>query len=226
MKIYIIFALLCSVAISHGQLSVEENPKPIDYIKLKSKFNKPESQAEYQKLFQRYLKGDSTFTIQEKRLVYYGSVFQDFFNPYSNNTESQQMLEQLNEEQVSEESFDEINKVALLELTEDPFNLSSLWVLSYQYLLLENKQLSEKYLNRIKIVFDAIFSTGTGFNKDSALFVTEVNHEYQVLQFLGLSPKESVTLEDSFHYITLENNEELEGMYFEITPVFLFLTEE
>src|SRR5690242_4415478 len=77
-KIILLFFLVESIA-GFSQNHKWESP---DYKKIEKDIADKESNLYYPKLLDRYLRSDTTMTLEEKRYVYYGYTFQSGYSPY------------------------------------------------------------------------------------------------------------------------------------------------
>ncbi len=200
--------------------------RPINYIELKQTLKDDAWSEQYDVLIDRYIQGDSTLNIDQKRFVYYGSVFQEFFNPYYSGDAVDSLMTIMNQPDHKTIDWDKTRQLATAILMENPFDLTAIITL-YTYYSHNNQEVQAKeYFNRLQTIFDAILSSGDGLNQDSAYYVTQVRHEYEVLNLFELTfaGKQSLT-DQTKDFLTVEEDG-IEGLYFDVTPRFLFITEQ
>ena len=116
---------------------------------------------------ERYRMGDSTMTIDEKRHLYFGYVFQPSYNPADTSQYNTRMATVLNKQYFSDQDYEEVLQYAEALLKEDP----SICVLNAKLLVL-HKRTTEAYRRTAKqrnIVQQAIISTGDGMSKSTPI---------------------------------------------------------
>lgn len=69
--------------LTENQISWETTFNPPQYDSVAENIQKKESNCYYPVLWARYQQGDSTLTLEEKRHLYYGYVFDKKFSPYN-----------------------------------------------------------------------------------------------------------------------------------------------
>ncbi len=84
---------------------------------------------------------------------------------------------------------------------------------------LGKREMFQKRLTQIKIILDAILSSGDGRSKKTAIYVIKVNHEYFVLNILGFEYGDGqMLLDNKFDYLTVNKNDQgIDGLYFDIS---------
>ncbi|TYA74878.1 DUF4919 domain-containing protein [Seonamhaeicola marinus] len=173
----------------------------------------------YPKLMKRFLESDSTFNLKEKRHLYYGYSFDENYSPYGSSDYSDSLRGVLKKEQLKTNDFKEIIRLGDSILKEEPFDLRTLNYQLYAYENLENRDKFKFRLNQMKVIIDAIISTGDGEKKKTAFYVLYTSHEYELLNILGLQFGGRQSLIEHYDYLTVAKNDHgIEGMYFEITP--------
>ncbi len=189
-----------------------------DYKKIKKEIKKKDSEFFYPSLMKRYRQGDSTMTLEERRHLYYGFRYQENYNPYG-------MGGLVIDSLYSKDSLtvEEIEQARLLIdtlLDEEPFNFDVLYADLHVAELAGDKERYEQARARIFMIFDAIFSSGDGLSKETALYVLFVSHEYEALYAVGLKFGGTQRLLDMrYDYLEVaENPYGIEGIYFDISP--------
>lgn len=199
--------------------SQEINFESPNYKKISKEIKKKKSKFNYEKLFDRYSKGDTTFNLNEKRHLYYGYSFQEEYSPYGSSEYTDSLKIFYQKETLTEFDFKEIIKFSELILDKNPFNLRAINNLSFSYYNLGNSELENSYYNKSSIIIDAIMSSGDGLSEKTAFYVIYVSHEYDLLDAIGFGfgGEQSLTT-NGFDYLKLQDNEfSIEGFYFEIS---------
>lgn len=214
----LIISILTIFIISNSFSQEIKFEKP-NYKKISKEIKKKKSKFYYKKLFDRYLEGDTTFNLNEKRHLYYGFAFQEEYSPYGNSTYTDSLKVFYKKDTLTKFDFEEIVRFSKLILDENPFDLRAINNLNYAYYSLENKDLEKLYNYKSLLIIDAIMSSGDGISEKSAFFVIYVPHEYDLINALGLGfgGEQSLTA-NGFDYLKLQDNEYgIEGFYFEIS---------
>lgn len=190
-----------------------------DYNQIEKDIAKEGSPWFYPKLFEKFQKGDTTLTLKEKRYIYYGFIFSDDYSSYEKGdyADSLRMVTKKNELEMTD--FEKIIEYSDKGLEENPFNMD---MMNYQLYACEKLQLEEKFNTRItqmRIIVDAMLSSGDGKTKETAFYVINVPHEYAILTILGYRFGMQQSLIEHYDYLTLDTNDEgIEGLYFDISP--------
>jgi hypothetical protein len=132
----------------------------------------------YPKLLKRYNDFDSTLTVEEYRLLYYGFVFQPGYSGYDNH----------NKKEIQEELSAGMNSAAS-RLCDSVFKKIpvSLQTNYYKSLALirmgKTGEPVQKYARRYRGLRDAILQTGDGKSQETALHVIFVTDEYHIMYY-------------------------------------------
>ncbi len=190
-----------------------------NYKKIKKAISKRKSDLYYPKLMEKYLKGDTTMTLEEKRHLYYGFTFQSNYSPYGEPDYYDSLLAVLKQDTLTNDDLHKIIVFADSVLAEDPFNLRSMDYQLYAYKQLGKEEAYMKRFAQMQIIVDAILSTGIGISKETAFYVIAVPHEYFILEVLGFEFGNLQKLIDHYDFLKVADNEYgIEGLYFDVTP--------
>lgn len=201
--------------------------KAVDYKAIEKNIKDPSSPYYYPALMDRYSRGDSTFTIDEVRHLYYGYVFQPSYNPNDTLSSNNTLMESLSKTQLSEADYQQIEKDADVLLAEDPFNIRAINAKLLVYAQKNNVDEYKKLVSQRKAIMDAVLSSGDGITKKTAFHVIKVSHEYDLLNMFGYKYGGQDKLSGHFHYLSLaENRFGIDGLYFDITPVLDFMSKQ
>lgn len=189
-----------------------------DYNQIEKAIINSSSNLYYPKLMDRFTKGDSTMTIEEKTHLYYGYTFQDAYSPYGSAKDQDKLFEILRKQNYSDDDYSKIVQYCDNILKEYPFDLR---ILNYQIYALEKTGPEERVkikVTQLKAIIDAILSTGKGVEKSDPIYVISVSHEYDILDILGFKYGGSQSLIDRCDYLTLAENEyKIAGLYFDVS---------
>ncbi len=196
------------------------NTKAPDYDKIEKNIQNKGSNLYYPKLMERYEKGDTTLTLEEKRHLYYGYPFQSEYRPRIGNEKYSDSLRIiLSKEDYSEKDLRQIIIYSDSVLKETPFSLNTLEYIVNAYKQLGDTTNYKVYSTRIHIIIDAFSSSGNGFSEETAFYVIYTYHEYFFINMMGFSFHTNQQRVGELEYFKLdENNIGLKGLYFNISP--------
>lgn len=194
-------------------------PVAPDYKKIEKKIRSKGSDFYYPALMERYMRSDSTFTIEEKRHLYYGYTFQPEYAPYSisDYLDSVKVIMEKNE-------LDSADYIVLLRYSDSllahfPFDIRALNHKLMVYDQFENETEFMNHIIKMNIIFDAILSSGDGAAQETAFYVISTMHEYDVLGMLGFTFGGQQSLVGNCDYLKIQNNQyDLSGLYFDVSP--------
>ncbi len=215
-QIIILVTVLAGIITAFSQS--EKTAKP-NYKKIQKDISAKESTFYYPNLMKRFMASDTTMTLDEKRHLYYGYIYQDTYSPYghSNYTDSLKVLMQ--KRQLSNDELKNVIVFSDSILTKNPFDLRVMNTKLFAYKEFKNDSAFQKTLNKVKIIIDALLSSGNGRKKKTAFYVIKVSHEYDLLNILGFSFGGKQSLIEHYDYLTVaENPQKIEGFYFDVSP--------
>lgn len=189
-----------------------------DYKKIESEIKRKKSAFYYPKLFERYLAGDSTMTVEEKRRLYYGFIFQPEYSPYGSSDYEDSLNAILNKDTLLLGDYGQLSVFSDSLLKANPFDIK---VLNYKVNISEKlNDVDGLYRNlaKMNMVIDAIISSGNGTSEKDAFYVIFVSNEYDLLDVFGLEFGGEQRLIGYCDFLKLVENEYgLEGLYFDVS---------
>ena len=192
---------------------------PPDYDQIEARINDATSPYYYPVLMDRYTKADTTLTLQEKRHLYYGYVFQPGYTPYDSSDFTDSLSQVLRKENHTDRDLDKIIRYGDSLLAGNPFDLR---ILNYQMYALQRKEDHARFEAKMiqsRAIMDALLSSGDGTSKSFSFYVINTSHEYGLLGILGFDFGGSQSLIDHYDYLTVaENDYGIDGLYFDVTP--------
>jgi len=226
MKKILLFLILLNIT----GLSAQNKIAP-DYNAIKESISNENSPYFYSDLLQKYFSENNTLTLEEKRHLYYGFIFQSWYNPNKTTLEEKEIRKIVKKRFITKIEYRDIIQLANIVLKTNPFNTYALqWKTIALFKLDQSNSVEyDKTTTQYNIIMDAILSSGNGRTKESAYWVIAVQHEYELLSYLDYNPsgqEEMQVGEQYYDYITLaENGDNITGFYFEITPAHRHLKE-
>jgi len=211
-RVFILFFLVLTVNVN-GQIRKHKPPKCKSVKKAISNEN---SLHYYPKLLERFLSSDKTLTLKEKRLLYYGFVFQDEYKNDRNKQYKDSLRIFFTMKKLTDLDAEHIIHFSDSILAVNPFNLRAL---NYREFAFEHTKEEERIKNvifRIRSVLEAILSSGHGLSTDSPFYVIRESDEYAVLDALGFYFNgERKKIADKYDYLSvMKNDKGIDGFYF------------
>ena len=195
-----------------------------DYHAIKEHVSDENSPFFYPTLLQKYFSVNNTLTLEEKRHLYYGFVFQSWYNPNETTIEEKEIKKVVKKNFITRIEYRDVLQLADIVLKKNPFNTVALQWKTVALFKLDQSNTVEydQTTTQYNIVMDAILSSGDGRSIESAYRVIAIQHEYELLNYLDYKPtgqEEQQVGEQYYDSITLaENGDKMERFYFEITP--------
>ncbi len=190
-----------------------------NYEEIKKEIKDSSSVYYYPRLLKKFEGADFTTTLDENRHLYYGFVFQ---KEYENNDDPKyidKIIEVLQKKELNNSDYDQLIVYGDSILKKNPFNLR---ILNYQNLAFEKRGLTNRMISsnvKIRIIADAILSSGDGLTEDTAFYVINIAQEYDILNMIGYEFGGSQRLIKTNDYLTVkENRDNIKGLFFDISP--------
>lgn len=226
LKIYIILVNLLILPLAI--LAQENTHRGVNYTEIEENIKIADSSLYYPNLWSAFLAGDSSMSLQEKRHLYYGFVFQDSYNPYSHSIYMDSISQFYGKSNLLKNDYKKIILYSDSILSHIPFEIKSLQAKAFAYYSLHEKENELKVQNQIMMIYDAILSSGDGLAKESAFHILYISHEYDLIDFLGFKFNgEQSLVEDKYDYLLLLPNEfQVGGLYFDVSASFNYLLKQ
>jgi hypothetical protein len=195
--------------------------KAPDYTSLKSIIIDKNSEYYYPKLLERYNDSDTTLTLQDFSILYYGFLFTDSYAPYGHSDYIDSLKPILDRDTLYVSDYKMIIRYESLILNEFPFNLRDLNILSYCYAQIGDSLASDLTYFKLDMLINTILSTGDGKKEESGWHVISVSHEYDILGVLGFRFGGSQSLTSGgCDYLEVQANEyNIPGFYFDVNKM-------
>lgn len=173
----------------------------------------------YPNLLERYTRGDSTMTVEEKQHLYYGFLFHENYAPYRSSGFEDSLRQVLTREPLNEADFLAIVRFSDSVLARNPFSTRTLNYQAYAYRKLGRQDQWRKNVHKFRAILDAIINSGDGKSTETAFFVTSVEHEYSLIHALDFEFGGTQRLVDGqYDYMALKENDfNVEGLYFNVS---------
>lgn len=217
------FWLLVVVLVVHSSAWAQDFYEKPDYKAIKKLTTDKNSPYYYDKLFAMYQRNDTTLTLKDYRMLYYGYYFQKSYKPYTNtdNRSYQKLSHIYDKKNISKRDLTRVIKLALEYLETNPFDARKLFDVYTAYELLGDTVSGQPYLNKAMSIGKAIISTGDGLTKETAYHVLHISNEYFIILALGYEEDgDRMLTEEWCDYLSLkENDNQVKGLYFDVTAM-------
>lgn len=198
--------LLLSAHIKAAPAHAKEKfvPKAPDLEQIREDVLNPASKYYYPRLFAEYARNETVMNLEDYRYLYYGSLFQEDFNPYRHSDMTTRNEELYYRNNHTRAELDSIIYYAQEALADDPFNLSQMNYLIYALRARGKVNKANIWQYRLNHLLQAIISSGTGADPDHAWYVINPRHEYNIINFQNAVAKNQEYQEPYFDRIDVE----------------------
>lgn len=178
------------------------------------------SQYYYPTLLRAFLRNDTTMTNVEYQYFYYGTLFQEDFDPYRKPSDPER-LEAL-APLFSKHDLSPAERQSVLDYTtqaveEDPVNLRQLNNRIFAYEQKGSTNLARIWQNKLNHLLLVIAASGTGADMENAWIVVSPQHEYDFLNLKGIKATQHRYEPPHYDYIEVEHaDKQPAGYYFNI----------
>ncbi len=176
----------------------------------------------YPRLLKKYENNDTTLSLREYRMLYYGYFFQDDYSTYNAYEEVDDTARALlNRGKLSKEQWQTVIRLEKKSLQNDPFELKKLNVMFIAYKKTGDSLNAGVYLDKIKKIAFTILSSGDGQSDTTGLHVLSISDEYAMVKILGYEyGGEQQLTNGQCDYLTLkDNNDNVKGLYFDVKQI-------
>lgn len=176
-----------------------------------------ESDGMYERLAERFSKGDTTLTTKELSTIYYGSAFQKGFDPY----QESRILDAANS-LARKDKLEDAQRLLTNFSTKNPGNLQAHLDRAYISYLMEDSLSTMAAIDKYYQLLPVALTSGTGESPDKAFVVRAEADEELILTELGFVAVERKLVQrigQSFHVLRAfaeENQDHQEDFYFNV----------
>ena len=211
---------LLLVIVFAGEAQDQQFEKP-DYEKIKTTISDKNSNHYYPKLFQKYMDNDTSLAHKDYRMLYYGYTFQDNYAPQKPSKYRDSLNAIYEKDPLKQKDFIEIIALEKKILKGKPFSMRDLNTLAYSYDQTGQTEKVKKIDYKLNLIIETILSSGNGLEEETAWHVTDITHEYDILNVLGFEVKGDESMRgEGYDYIKVKKNQYgISGFYFNISKV-------
>lgn len=190
-----------------------------DYELIKLNIEDEDSNLFYESLMDRYLEGDSTFTLVEKRHLYYGYIYHDKYTPYPHSDYNDSLRVLMQSKNHDKPTLEKIVSIVDIMVESNPFDFNAINYQMYALDKLGNNKKLQIRMTQVRMLVDALMSSGIGTEIENAFYVISTSHEYFLVNILGFEFGGEQRLTGQCDYLVLkENDAEVKGLYFDVSP--------
>ena len=186
----------------------------INYESIQELISNKEGESYYPNLLKRFNEFDSTLTLKDYSLIYYGFSFQD---DYLNNQPTETNLKEF----LKTNDYEKIVSECLNILDKNPVSLLATNKMGYALFKLKKPEKEwKKYQNRYRAIRKVIVYSGNGLSAESAFKVIYVSDEYDILyDYFEISKIHNQSLVGMCGRFEVEPSEyyKLKEIYFDIS---------
>jgi hypothetical protein len=194
MKKSILLLFISCISIA---LSQDVPLKPVNYEEIGKQISDSSSASYYPKLMDRYEKGDTSLSLDEYRLLYFGYTFQPNYHPWWRSKQIDKLKLLYAKDSLSFIDCDTIIHYASLSVADFPFDLRQISMLGYVYHLKGKDDIARQWVSRRNGILEAIFSSGDGGSCETGFRVICVDHEYEILKVLQFQSRGQMLTDNS-----------------------------
>lgn len=194
-----------------------------DYSSIKELTQDPNSLFYYPHLLAKYQHNDTTLSLREYRMLYYGFFFDKKYEQQFNTQDADEHLKALlNKDNMTRQDWEAVLAADTMYLKQRPFELKKLNIALMAYKKLGDSAMANIYLDKIRKVAYAILSSGDGQSESTALHVLEISDEYSLINMLGYEFGGTQELTQTHcDFLSLKDNpENIKGLYFDVKQIF------
>lgn len=166
------------------------------------------------------VKSGAVMTVDDYRNLYYGYVFQEDYNPFRTSVYSEKLEHLYDKKSFTREESVLIKENARDALADNIFDLRQMTFFIFALKEVKKDNLARICQFRLNHIVAAILSSGQG-TKEHPWVVTSVEHEYNILNFMGYVAVEHEEVEGNIDYIKVNKKDEKspEGFYFDVSKI-------
>lgn len=174
----------------------------------------------YPTLLRKFMRNDTTMTGVEYQYLYYGTLFQEDFDPYRKPADPEQLeaiTPLLAREELTRAERQQVLDYCVRAVENDPMNLRQINNRIFAYEKRGDVNLAKIWQNKLNHLLLVIAASGTGADRDNAWIVVSPQHEYDFLNLKGLKATNHTFEQPYYDHIEVEHTDrQPAGYYFNI----------
>ena len=211
----------CFILFACAAIAQEQPFRPVNRDSVKQAVTDTALSTYYPKLFDRFQHFDTTLTLDDYRLLYYGFVFQDGYSGYPD--EKKREIREL----VGKKKYDRASELCDVALHDVPVGLTPHLLKAMVLYNMTDNDSSQLFARRYRMLRDAILSTGNGLSCNTAYKTIYVSDEYEILKNLKLeSEGQSLVYPCDALHVSPSEYFEKTLIYFDTSESFIFMQQQ
>lgn len=181
----IMSVLVCGIITGVAQLK----PAHPDMDAIREASTDPNSKYYYPRLLEMFMSNDTVMTADDYRYFYYGSMFQEDYNPYRESPYENQIKQMeklyLKQEHLTRAERQSIEELAKKCLEDNPLDLRQLMYRVYVYEQNKKYNLAKIWKHKLDRILLTIAASGSGTTPEDAWVVAYPSHEFEFFNLSG-----------------------------------------
>ncbi len=221
---HIIILLVAMVVCAVGATAAVNSARAVlgkpDLEAIRAATTDEHSRYYYPTLLRAFLRNDTVMSDTEYQYFYYGTLFQEDFDPYRKpyNPEQLEALSPLfSKEKLTRAERQSILDYSMQAVENAPVNLRQINNRIFAYEQRGDVNLARIWQNKLNHLLLVIASSGSGVDRDNAWIVVSPQHEYDFLNLKGIKATNHRFEPPYYDYIEVEHaDKQHAGYFFEI----------
>lgn len=179
----------------------------------------PDSKFYYPRLLKEFMANDTTMTAEDFQYFYYGTFFQEDYDPYReapNQALLQELIPIYAKQKRTRSDREKMLDYALQVIDDNPVDLRQLTNRIYVYEQNRKYDLAKIWQYKLNHLLLVIAASGTGADPENAFIVVYPQHEYDFLNLSGLTAANQRFEPPYFDFISVNTDKGQQGYYFNI----------
>lgn len=227
--------IMVTILLMAGSLPAQEDSwsNPPDLEKIKSEVNTKSSPHYYPKLVKRLAEFDTTLNYGDYEALYYGQAYQKNYGPYGSDDNMDAMLKMMRQDTLTPadvKKFLSHTDAYIKKYPADPhvyYYKTLVQNYANQVYGTEISDIEENYYRGL-MLSQVLAGSGDGRSKDHAMYVVNTDHEYFIMDMMGVRMHSQSLIYDNGHnydLILLNGKEEgLDSLWFNVDICFGWLS--
>lgn len=200
----------------------ESKYEPLDLERVEAAIAVPSSPYFYPTLVEKYNKNDSTLTLEDYRYLYYGYAFSSNYEPYKSSPYADSVANVILADRriITAASSPKLIYYIGKILEKEPFNIEFLNMMSYVNGKMGDETSARIYSNKLNMVLQAVFSSGTGVVKENPWYILYRSDVMSIMSILGVEVSKRAYITKSVEYYRLtEKLGDIKAFYFDFSLI-------
>ena len=163
---------------------------------------------------EEYQRNDTLMKLDKFRHLYFGYMFQEDYNPYRPKAFEPDAENLINRREWTRGECDSVIKYSEKALENNPFDLRHMMNLISALKTKGKRNLAKIWQYKLDFILMAIVSSGTGMDEENAWVVISPEHEYVLLNAMGLVAEKHIFFEPYYELISAKKPDGSTATYY------------